>query len=67
MIEWISANMAVYGPLLVGATAMFETALIIGIVLPAWPTILVATAFALEGPLQLRGGGGCRAGGRRTR
>ena len=49
MIEWIGANMAVYGPLLVGAMALFETALIIGLVLPAEPTIIVATAFALEG------------------
>ncbi len=49
MIEWICANMAVYGPLFVGAMAMFETALIIGLVLPAEPTIIVATAFALEG------------------
>ena len=49
MIEWIGTNMAVYGPLFVGAMTMFETALIIGLVLPAEPTIIVATAFALEG------------------
>ena len=49
MIEWIGANVAAYGPLLVGVMALFETALIIGLVLPTEPTIIVATAFALEG------------------
>ncbi len=49
MIEWIGASVAVYGPLLVGAMALFETALIIGLVLPTEPTIIVATALALEG------------------
>ena len=49
MIEWIGTNLALYGPLLVGAMAMLETALIIGLLLPAEPTIIVATAFALEG------------------
>ncbi len=49
MIEWIATYVAVYGPLLVGAMAMFETALVIGLILPAEPTIIVATAFALEG------------------
>ncbi len=49
MIEWIGANVAAYGPLLVGVMALFETALIIGLVLPTEPTIILATAFALEG------------------
>ena len=49
MIEWIGTNLALYGPLLVGAMAMLETALVIGLILPAEPTIIVATAFALEG------------------
>lgn len=49
MIEWIGANIAVYGPWLVGAMAMLETALIIGVILPTEPTLIVATAFALEG------------------
>lgn len=49
MIEWIGANIAVYGPWLVGGMAMFETALIIGLVLPTEPTLIVATAFALQG------------------
>ena len=49
MIDWIGANLAVYGPWLVGGMAMMETALLIGLVLPAEPTIIVATAFALEG------------------
>lgn len=49
MIEWIGANIALYGPWLVGGMAMFETALIIGVFLPTEPTIIVATAFALQG------------------
>ena len=49
MIEWIGANVALYGPWLVGGMAMFETALIIGLVLPTEPTLIVATAFALQG------------------
>ena len=49
MIEWIGANIDVYGPWLVGVIAMFETALIIGLVLPTEPTLIVATAFALQG------------------
>ena len=49
MIEWIGANIAIYGPWLVGGMAMFETALIIGLVLPTEPTLVVATAFALQG------------------
>ena len=49
MIEWIGANIAIYGPWLVFGMAMFETALIIGLVLPTEPTLVVATAFALQG------------------
>ena len=49
MIEWIGANIDVYGPWLVGGMAMFETALIIGLFLPTEPTLIVAAAFALEG------------------
>ena len=49
MIEWVGNNMVLYGPWLVGAMAMFETALIIGLVLPTEPTLIVATAFALQG------------------
>ncbi len=49
MIEWIGANLALYGPWLVGGMAMFETALIIGVFLPTEPTLIVATAFALQG------------------
>ena len=49
MIDWIGANIAIYGPWLVGGMAMFETALIIGLVLPTEPTLVVATAFALQG------------------
>ena len=49
MIDWISSNIAIYGPWLVGGMAMFETALIIGLVLPTEPTLVVATAFALQG------------------
>ena len=49
MIDWIGANVATYGPWLVGGMAMFETALIIGLVLPTEPTLVVATAFALQG------------------
>ena len=48
MIDWIGANLAVYGPWLVGAMAMMETAVLLGLILPAEPTIIVATAFALE-------------------
>ena len=49
MIDWIGATLAVYGPWLVGGMAMMETALLLGLILPAEPTIIVATAFALEG------------------
>ncbi len=49
MIEWIGTNLALYGPMLVGVMAMLETALVVGLLLPAEPTIIVATAFALEG------------------
>ena len=49
MIEWIGANIELYGPWLVGGMAMFETALIIGLFLPTEPTLIVATAFALQG------------------
>ena len=49
MIEWIGANIATYGPWLVGGMAMMETALIIGLILPTEPTLVVATAFALQG------------------
>ena len=49
MIEWIGANLDLYGPWLVGGMAMFETALIIGVFLPTEPTLIVATAFALQG------------------
>ena len=49
MIEWIAANIELYGPWLVGGMAMFETALIIGLFLPTEPTLIVATAFALQG------------------
>ena len=49
MIEWIGANLDLYGPWLVGGMAMFETALLIGFFLPTELTLVVATAFALEG------------------
>jgi dephospho-CoA kinase len=49
MIEWIGGNIVLYGPWLVGGMAMFETALIIGLLLPTEPTLIVATAFALQG------------------
>ena len=49
MIEWLGANLDLYGPWLVGGVAMFETALIIGVILPTEPTLIVATAFALQG------------------
>ncbi len=49
MVEWIGANIELYGLWLVGGMAMFETALIIGLVLPTEPTLIVATAFALQG------------------
>ena len=49
MIEWIASNVQLYGPWLVGGMAMFETALIIGLLLPTEPTLIVATAFALQG------------------
>ena len=49
MIDWIGANLAVYGPWLVGAMAMMETAVLLGLILPAEPTIIVAPAFALAG------------------
>ena len=49
MIEWIGANIATYGPWLVGGMAMMETALIIGLILPTEPTLVIATAFALQG------------------
>ena len=49
MIEWIATHLTVYGPLLVGVMVMLETALVIGLLLPAGPTIIVAAAFALEG------------------
>jgi dephospho-CoA kinase len=49
MIEWIGANIDAYGPWLVGGMAMFETALIIGLVLPTEPTLIIATALALQG------------------
>lgn len=39
----------VFGPWLVGGMAMMETALLIGLVLPTEPTLIIATAFALEG------------------
>ena len=49
MIDWIGSNIELYGLWLVGGMAMFETALIIGLVLPTEPTLIVATAFALQG------------------
>ena len=49
MVEWIGVNIELYGLWLVGGMAMFETALIIGLVLPTEPTLIVATAFALQG------------------
>ena len=49
MIEWIGVNIELYGLWLVGGMAMFETALIIGLFLPTEPTLIVATAFALQG------------------
>ena len=53
MVEWIGANIELYGLWLVGGMAMFETALIIGLVLPTEPTLIVATAFALQGHFSL--------------
>ena len=49
MNEWIGANIAIYGPWLVGVMAMLETALIIGLVLPTEITLVSATVFALQG------------------
>jgi dephospho-CoA kinase len=49
MNEWIGANIAIYGPWLVGGMAMLETALIIGLVLPTEITLVSATVFALQG------------------
>ena len=49
MNEWIGANIAMYGPWLVGVMAMLETALIIGLVLPTEITLVSATVFALQG------------------
>ncbi len=49
MTEWIGEIVAAYGPWFVGAMAMFETALIIGLVLPIEITLVFATVFALQG------------------
>jgi len=49
MNEWIGANVAIYGPWLVGVMAMLETALIVGLVLPIEITLISATVFALQG------------------
>ena len=51
MIELISTNIATYGPFFIGAMAMLETALIIGIIVPTEITIIAATALVLEGHL----------------
>ena len=53
MLAWISAIVAQYGPLLVVVMTFSETALIVGLVAPAEPTIIIAMAFALQGSFPL--------------
>ena len=53
MLEWTTDVVAQFGPWLVMAMTFMETALIVGLVVPAEPTIIIATALALQGDLAL--------------
>ncbi len=53
MLAWITEIVAQYGPWLVVAMTFSETALIVGLIVPAEPTIIVAMAFALQGSFPL--------------
>ena len=53
MLTWITENIAYFGPWLVLAVTFTETALILGLIVPAEPTIIVAMALALQGDLSL--------------
>jgi len=53
VLAWISEIVAQYGPWLVVAMTFSETALIVGLVVPAEPTLIVAMAFALQGAFPL--------------
>ncbi len=53
MLAWITEIVAQYGPWLVVGMTFSETALIVGLVVPAEPTIIVAMAFALQGRFPL--------------
>jgi membrane-associated protein len=53
MLSWITEIVAQYGLWLVVAMTFSETALIVGLVVPAEPTIIVAMAFALQGRFPL--------------
>ena len=53
MLTWITEIVAQYGPWLVVAMTFSETALIVGLVVPAEPTIIIAMAFALQGSFPL--------------
>ncbi|MCH7562661.1 MAG: DedA family protein [Gemmatimonadetes bacterium] len=53
MLAWIAEIVTQYGLWLVVAMTFSETALIVGLVVPAEPTIIVAMAFALQGSFPL--------------
>ncbi len=53
MLAWITEIVAQYGPWLVVAMTFSETAVVVGLVVPAEPTIIVAMAFALQGSFPL--------------
>ena len=53
MLEWTTELVAQYGLWLVVAMTFSETALIVGLVAPAEPTIIIAMAFALQGSFPL--------------
>ncbi|GMR13789.1 MAG: hypothetical protein BMS9Abin29_2007 [Gemmatimonadota bacterium] len=53
MLAWIAEIVVQYGAWLVLAMTFAETALIVGLVVPAEPTIIVAMAFALQGSFPL--------------
>ena len=53
MLARITEIVTQYGPWLVVAMTFSETALIVGLVVPAEPTIIVAMAFALQGSFPL--------------
>lgn len=53
MLSWITEIVVHYGPWLVLAMTFAETALIVGLLVPAEPTIIIAMAVALQGGFSL--------------